>query len=163
MKLLPTSINTLSYITAASGALTVNNQVNPLTINTFDNGAGNAITVGAVGPAAGLKDSFRLIVGDTFHSTAGAVGNVTLNGDEVVTLTSVGGAAAVGANTVGFVSLRPTIGGLEDVTIDGTNDLTVGVTGTGAIAALKMRVARCSSTPCRSPSPTPASCGSTPP
>ena len=110
--------------------------MNPLTINTFDNGVGNAITVGTVGPAAGLKDSFHLIVGDTFHSTVGAVGNVTLNGDEVVTLSSVGGAAAVGANTIGFVSVRPTIGGLVDMTIDGTNDLTVGVTGTGGIAAL---------------------------
>ena len=74
-------------------------------------------------------------MGDTFHSTVGAVGNLTLNGDEVVTLSSVGGAAAVGANTIGFVSVRPTIGGLVDMTIDGTNDLTVGVTGTGGIAA----------------------------
>ena len=134
MKLLPTSINTLSYITASSAALTVNNQVNPLTINTFDNGGGNAITVGTIGPAAGLKDSFHLITGNTFHVGAGNVGNVTLNGDEVVTLTSVGNNPTV-TNTVGFISLRPTIGGLEDVTIDGTNNLTLGVTGTGAIAA----------------------------
>ena len=111
--------------------------MNAFTINTFDNAVGKNSTVGAIGPAAGLKDSFSLIVGDTFHSTVGAVGNVTLNGDEVVTLSSVGGpATAVGANTIGFVSVRPTIGGLVDMTIDGTNDLTVGVTGTGGIAAL---------------------------
>ena len=73
MKLLPTSINTLSYITASSAALTVNNQVNALTINTFDNGGGNAITVGTIGPAAGLKDSFHLIMGNTFHAGAGTL------------------------------------------------------------------------------------------
>ena len=134
MKVLDGTFNTISYITKSSAALTVNNQTNALTINTFDNGAGNAITVGAVAPAAGLNDSFKLIVGDTFHAPGlGAVGNLTLIGDEVVTLSSVG--FAPGANTVGFAALTPTLGGLEAVTIDGTNDLTLGVIGKGAIAA----------------------------
>ena len=135
LALLPTTINTISEITKSSAALVVNNQVNALTINTFDNGGGNAITVGAVGPAPGLNDAFNLIIGNTFHTTAGAVGAVTLFGDEVVGISAVAGGAVT--DLTGFVSLTPTPGGLETVTISGTNNLTMGnATTLGSIAAV---------------------------
>jgi hypothetical protein len=129
MALLPATITGIDYVTAASAAVFINNQVNPLTVNTFDNGGGFALTVGAVGPAAGFADSLHLIVGDTFHSTAGSVGAVTLFGDEVVTISSVG----ANTNTLGVVKLTPTPGGDEKVTIDGNKNITIGVSGTGAI------------------------------
>ena len=126
---LPTSINKLSYITAASADVTVNNQVNALTINTFDNGNGKALTVGKLGPAAGLADSVHLIAGNTFHTAPDAIGNVTLFGDELATLTSVGTATFTGTNTTGLISLHPTIGGNEQVTIDGDHNIAIGNSG----------------------------------
>jgi hypothetical protein len=126
---LPASINILDYVTFSSAALTINNQTAALTVNTEDNGGGNAITV--KGPA-GFADSFHLIIGDTFHTvpTAGSVGALTLTGDEVVTISSVGASG----NLLGYVSLTPTVGGDEHVTIDGNKSITIGVTGTGGIA-----------------------------
>ena len=64
-----------------------------LTMNTFDNGNNNDLTVGKVGPAAGLSDSVTLIVGNPNlnpAATAGNVGNVRLFGTEKVTISSVG-------------------------------------------------------------------------
>src|SRR5262249_61855103 len=45
MALLPSSINTLSYITGANGALKVIDVPSALTINTFDNGGGFPLTL----------------------------------------------------------------------------------------------------------------------
>ena len=130
MTKLPGSIGTIDYFTAANGPVTINNQTASLTVNTEDNALGNALTVGAIGPAAGFSDNFHLIVGDTFHKAAGAVGPVTLIGDELVTITSQG----ADTNTVGFTKLTPTAGGDETVTIDGDHNITIGSGGLGAIA-----------------------------
>lgn len=127
---LPSSINDILYQTAASGALFINNQTAALTVDTEANGFGNPITVGVVGPAPGLSDDFTLIVGDIATATAGAVGAVTLNGDEVVTIISQGSAG----NTVGTVSLTPSPGGNEQVTVGGNQTITVGSSGGGGIA-----------------------------
>jgi hypothetical protein len=129
---LPSSINDIFYQTASSGALVINNQIAALTVDTEANGAGNAITVGLVGPAPGLSDNFTLIVGDKTTAASGTVGAVTLTGDEVVTIISQGAAG----NTVGPVSLTPSLSGNEQVTIGGNQTITIGSAGAGAVADL---------------------------
>jgi hypothetical protein len=133
MALLPSSINEIVYQTAASGSLIINNQTGPLTIDTEDNGHGFAITVNAAPQTSTLSDSLHLIVGDATHSTAGAVGAVTLFGEESVTITSRG----ANGNTIGPVTLTPIPGTSVHVTIDGTNDITIGgpASSTGFSAA----------------------------
>jgi hypothetical protein len=122
MALLPSSINEIVYQTAASSALIINNQTDPLTIDTEGNGHGFAITVNARPSTAAVPDSLHLVVGDAAHSIAGAVGTVTLFGEESVAITSQG----ANGNTVGLVTLTPIPGTSVHVTIDGTNDLTIG-------------------------------------
>jgi hypothetical protein len=122
MALLPSSINEIIYQTAASSALIINNQTGPLTIDTEGNGHGFAITVNASPVTSAVSDSLHLIVGDTAHSTAGAVGAVTLFGEESVTITSQG----VDGNTVGPITLTPVPGASEHVTIDGTHSIDFG-------------------------------------
>jgi hypothetical protein len=139
---LPTTISTIDEITAASGALFINNQTAALTLNTFDNGGGFGVTVGLVGPAAG--STFNLIVGNTFHTGAGAVGTgvplhtagVRTIGDNTIGISSVGNAAA-GPNTVGLFEITPALAGLANVTISGTHALVLGVTGDGAIFTME--------------------------
>lgn len=118
---LPSSINDIFYQTAATGAVTINNQTSALTVDTEDNGAGFALTVGAIGPAPGLADSLSLIVGNNTKATAGAVGPVSLNGDEIVNITAQGAAG----DTVGTVTLTPSLIGNEQVTIGGANTVTI--------------------------------------
>jgi hypothetical protein len=127
---LPSTINDIFFQTTSSGALVVNNQTAALTVDTEANGGGNPITVGLVGPAPGLADSFTLIVGDITTAATGAVGAVTLTGDEVVTIISQGAAG----NTVGTVLLTPSLSGQEQVTIGGNQTITIGSTGAGAVA-----------------------------
>ena len=64
---LPTSINEIIYQTAAVGAVTITNQVNPLEVNTEDNGKGFALT----STGTGFTDSFTLDIGNPLHNTAG--------------------------------------------------------------------------------------------
>jgi len=127
---LPSSINDIFFQTGSSGALVINNQTAALTVDTEANGGGNPITVGFVGPASGFTDNFTLIVGDTATAAIGAVGAVTLTGDEVVTIISQGAAG----NTVGTVSLTPSLSGNEQVAIGGNQVITIGSTGAGAVA-----------------------------
>lgn len=129
---LPSSINDIFYQTAASGALAIDNQTAALTVDTEANGAGNSISVGVIGPAPGLADSFTLIIGDTTTGTAGAVGAVTAVGDEVVTIISQGAAG----NTVGTVTLTPSSGGNEQVAIGGNQAITIGSSSGGGVAAV---------------------------
>ena len=136
---LPATINTIEYITAASAGVNINNPVATLTLNTFDNGVGQQLTVGAVGPQA--AGTFTLNVGNTFlnpAATPGAVGTavplhtagVRIIGEQNVNINSIG----ANGNVVGLVELSRTGGvGAENVAIGGNKNLTIGVTGDGAI------------------------------
>jgi hypothetical protein len=144
--LTPAGLTTIDFVTLSSAATVFNNQTVALTVNTYDNGNGNAITVGAVGPASGTTDVFTLKLGNAAHNDgnfgpldgAGSVGAVTLFGDEVVNFIATG-QTATGVpgivDTIGFVALTPSTFGNEKVTISGTTALNIGVgTGLGAIA-----------------------------
>ncbi|MGA8169368.1 MAG: DUF4214 domain-containing protein [Methylocystis sp.] len=131
---LPASTTTLDYVTTAAGAVTVNNQVNTLTINTEDNGNDQNLTVN--GPS-GLSDVLNLVLGDaTTHNAFGGdvVGQTAIFGDEVVNISSVGG----GFNEIGTILLTPTLIGNEQVTISGNTDLILGQPGfsNGSIASI---------------------------
>ena len=134
LKLLPATINDIFYMTASSGAVTINNQTIALTVDTEDNGGGNGLTVGKVGPAPGLADNFTLIVGNPLHNDptftspgagAGSVGTTTVFGDEVVSIVAqgqvAGGAKIV--DLIGLTNLSPSLAGNEQVTISGTTIL----------------------------------------
>jgi len=125
---LPSSINDVLFQTAAVGALTINTLPAAFTVDTEANGGGFALTIGAVGPAAGTADSLTLIVGSS--TAVGAVGAVTMTGEEVVTVTAQGPAG--GVDLVGLMSLTPTVTGNEHVTIGGTEAITIG-NASGAI------------------------------
>jgi hypothetical protein len=56
-----------------------------------------------------------------------------IQGDEFVTINSVGGTAA-GANILGYVQMTPTVGGPEQVTFTGDLKLDVGTVARGALA-----------------------------
>src|SRR5579883_1020348 len=129
---LPASISEIDYVTAAGGALTITNQADPLTVNTFDNGGGFAIT----STGTGLNDSFTLDIGNVLHSAAGSVGNLTLTADSLVTINAAGQTSTGPSitDTLGYVSLTPALIGNEQVTITGTTDLKIGVGGVGGIA-----------------------------
>jgi hypothetical protein len=132
---LPATIGTIIYQTKASADVFINNQVAALTVNTEDNGNNENLTVGKVGPAAGLSDEFHLISGNSIQNTVGNVGNVRLFGDEKVTITSAG--TGVGANDVDQVLITSTSNIPIVVTIDGTRDIDIGNSGGkngGAIA-----------------------------
>src|SRR5262249_15417252 len=122
---LPATISSIEYITTASGAVTINGQTNALTVNTFDNGAAQNLIV--KGPA-GLNDSLAVVVGNQVHSTAGAVGTITVTGDEVFTFTVWGSAAGVNpVDLTGFITLTPTLpGGHQTVAITGDTIVRVG-------------------------------------
>src|SRR5262249_9483150 len=124
---LPATISGIEYITAASGAVSIKGQTNALTVDTFDNGAFQNLTV--AGPA-GLSDALTVRVGNQVHSTAGAIGTITVTGDEVFTLTAVGSAAGVNpVDLTGLITLTPTLpGGHQTVTISGDTTLRVGDT-----------------------------------
>ncbi len=130
-------IDEILYQTAASGALTITNQTSALTVNTEDNGLGFAIK----STGAGLTDSFTLDLGNPLHNTAvpgsgaGSVGALTLTADSIVNINALGHTAggAVITDTLGFVSLTPSLIGNEQVTISGTTNLTIGVFGAGGI------------------------------
>jgi len=151
LKLLPASINTIEYFTPANGSVTINNQTKALTVNVNDETTAlQNLTVGKVGPAAGLADSLTVGVGNANHTGIAALnnggdafGDIFAFGDEQFTLNSVGGgnvAAGVpnGANDGGGVILVPTAGG-ELATITGDTTLQMAVTPphsiNGAIAS----------------------------
>ena len=117
---LPSSINDVLFQTTAAGALTINTLPTAFTVDTEANGAGVALTIGAAGPAGGTADSLTLIVGSS--TAPGAVGAVTMTGEEVVTVTAQGPAV----DTVGLMMLTPTVTGNEHVTIGGTAGITIG-------------------------------------
>ena len=155
MTKLPGSIGTIDYFTKANGSVVINNQTTALTVNVEDNTtAGQNLTVGLAGPAPGINDSLTVSVGNATHKglpglTGGdALGDITAFGDEVFTLTSVGGGAVAagvgnGANDIGGTFLVPTAGGNEQVKITGDTTLQMAVThsingaisdGTGTVA-----------------------------
>src|SRR5262249_9394421 len=124
---LPSTISTIEYITAASGKVFIKGQTNALTVDTFDNALGNDLTV--AGPA-GLNDALTVRVGNQVHSETGTIGAITVTGDEIFTLTAVGGVTPLGADLTGLISLTPTLpGGHQTVTISGDTTLRVGDTG----------------------------------
>ena len=89
-------------------------------------------------PGPGLNDSLTVSVGNSCTKASGltggdALGDITAIGDEVFTLTSVGGGAVaagvgIGANDIGGTLLFPTLGGNEQVTIGGDTTLLMAVT-----------------------------------
>jgi hypothetical protein len=135
---LPGSITEILYQTAAAGPVSIVNQVNPLTVNVEDNGGGFALS----STGAGFTDSFTLDLGNSLHNTvalgggAGAVGPLTLTADSIVNINALGQTTTgpLITDTVGFVSLTPSIAGNEAVTI-GANSNTALIVGdaTGAI------------------------------
>lgn len=149
LALLPASINNITYFTPANGSVVINNQVAALTVDVKDETtAGQNLTVGKVGPAAGLNDSLTVNVGNANHVgvpglTGGdALGDITAFGDELFTLNSTGGGAvaagvANGANDIGGTFLVPTPGGNEQVKITGDTTLQMAVTHSinGAISS----------------------------
>jgi hypothetical protein len=151
---LPASIGTIVYFTPASADVIINNQVSALTVDVKDEtnpGGGTPvfhdITVGKVGPAAGLADSLTVSVGNPLHVAApyfaggDLLGDITAFGDELFTLTSVGGGAVApgtaGANDIGGTFLVPTPGGNEQVKITGDTTIQMAVTHSvnGAISS----------------------------
>jgi hypothetical protein len=131
LALLPSSINTIIYQNLASGPVTINNQTATLTVNTEDNANGFNLTVGAVGPAAGLNDSLFVVVGNGVHNLGEAIGLIKATGDELFTLTAVGsgqGKDLTQTDFTGLVSLTPTLGGNEQVTISGDTNVRIGDT-----------------------------------
>lgn len=149
LALLPASINNITYFTPANGSVVINNQVAALTVDVKDETTvGQNLTVGKVGPAAGLNDSLTVNVGNANHVgvpglTGGdALGDITAFGDELFTLNSTGGGAvaagvANGANDIGGTFLVPTPGGNEQVKITGDTTLQMAVTHSinGAISS----------------------------
>jgi hypothetical protein len=87
---LPAATRTIEYLSPALGAISINNQKSFLIVDTEQNGAAENLTVGAVGPPPALNDVFVLDVGNVYYGAAGAVGDVTINGDETVRLFSNG-------------------------------------------------------------------------
>ena len=99
MTKLPGSIGTIDYFTKAAGSVVINNQTTALTVNVEDNTtAAQNLTVGHW-PGPGLNDSLTVSAGNSLQKASGDVFNdITANGDEVFTLTAVGGGAvAAGA------------------------------------------------------------------
>jgi hypothetical protein len=150
---LVTGFSGITYFTPANGSVIINNQTAALTVDVKDETtAGQNLTVGKVGPAAGLNDSLTVSVGNANHAggpavgaagTGGdALGDITAFGDELFTLNSVGGGAvaagvANGANDIGGTFLVPTPGGNEQVKITGDTTLQMAVTHSvnGAISS----------------------------
>ena len=134
MKNLPTSIDTIQYTTkAGAGALVITDQSAALTVNVENNSAAaNSLTVG---DPPGLADNFHFIIGNAAQVAGGAIGDVTLLGDEVVEYTSTGSVGGTTVlNTAGGLLLTPTATGNEVVTIDGDATLHLGFnTGQGAV------------------------------
>ena len=141
---LPASINEIIYQTGAQpGGLTITNQINPLKVNTEDNGNG-AFMISA---GAGFTDSFTLDIGNALHNSSafgpgvgsGTVGVLRLTADFIVNINATGQTAAgpVIVDTLGFVSLTPAVSGNEVVTIGGNTTLHVGYGGGGCHRGLQ--------------------------
>jgi hypothetical protein len=116
-------INDILYKNGASGAVTVKNAPTLFSVDTQDNGDGEDLTVS--GPA-GPSDTFNLgvgfnAVGDE-PAASGALGAVTITGEEIVHITSQG----VNGNSTFLVTLTPSLAGNEQVTIDGTKNIAFG-------------------------------------
>mgnify|MGYP005810060649 CR=1 FL=1 len=132
MSKLPASIDAIDYMTAASGSVSIINQVNPLTVNLEDNTT--AVQTLKVTNSSGVIDGFLdVVIGNTAHAAGDAIGDITVLGDGQVTLTAKGGVGAL--DSTGGLLLTPTLGGAEHVTITGDTNIGVGVnTAQGAIA-----------------------------
>jgi hypothetical protein len=133
---LPTTINDIFFQTLAAPAslLQINTLPTAFTVDTENNGNTAAIAVGGIGPAAGLTDSLTLILGQAGQTVLNdAVGAFTVTGDELINITSQGGPTGA-VNTLGVISLSPSLTGNEVVTISGAEGLTIGTIGTGSIA-----------------------------
>ena len=128
---LPATINTILALTPAQlgAAITINDQVNALTVALWDNTTtANTLKVGAVGPAPGLADSLTVNIGNGWNANGDVIGAITAFGDELFTLTALGAATktAGSLDSTGLVTLTPTLTGNEQVTIDGHADIFVG-------------------------------------
>jgi hypothetical protein len=135
---LPTTVNDIFYLTTSTAAVVVKNAVTGLTIDTEANAGGNALTVTSAA-AAGASSTLSVVVGDATWAANGvlgteALGALTITGESVVNISSVGGIAPVSANAIGFVSLTPVLTLNEVVNISGNTAVTIGTAGTGAIA-----------------------------
>ncbi len=130
---LPSSVTELLYQTTAvaGGLVTVNHLPTAFTVDTEANGNGANLTIGAIGPAGGTADSLTLLVGSSTANGAG-LGAITMTGEENVTLIAQGPAG--GTDVIGFTQLTPTLTGAEHVTIQGSDGVTIGAAGLGAIA-----------------------------
>jgi hypothetical protein len=123
----PATIRTIIYDGQATGSVTINNQTNPLTVNLQDaTDISETLTVGSVGPAPGLNDSLTVVIGSTPDSGQGIIGAITVTGDELFTLVPLGGRD----DSTGLITLTPTLGGNEQVTIGGDTTVMIGATPT---------------------------------
>lgn len=143
MKNLPSEINTILYQTSsqagAAGDVFINNVTRDLKVDTTANANGHNLTVGKVGPDAGLDDSLTVVVGNADLGTRGVLGLVTSFGEEKVNF--IGKGASTGSiKSVAFgditdtVILTPTLTRPVDVTISGDSDFVFGATAVGVTA-----------------------------
>jgi hypothetical protein len=120
----PATIDTILYQPTASGSVTINDQTNPLTVNLQDTtDHTQTLSVGAVGPAPGLNDSLTVVMGTP--SNGDSIGAMNVMGDELFTLTALGPPGGLTDQT-GLITLTPTLGGNEHVTISGNSGLGIG-------------------------------------
>jgi len=133
MSQLPKSINDILLETAQFGALAIINAPSGTTVDLEDqSGAGGAVTVGTVGPPTGLSDSLTWIVGDAGTKTGNILaGPLSSFGYENITITANGG-----TDSTGLVAIAPNPLASVNATINGSQTITLGVGGGGAIEAL---------------------------
>ena len=140
---LPTSVDEIIYVTASAGTVTIDQTASFFSVDTEQNGLGNALTVDST-----TGGTFNVGVGNVIGGAAGHVGDITVTGDEIFGLYSNGGSIPgmipTITNLVNDIYLTPPIAGNETVTITGGTSstgygpisdqaVTIGTDGTGAI------------------------------
>jgi hypothetical protein len=128
----PPTIRIINYQTQATGSVTIINQNNPLTVNLEDNTIATDPTTGqtlTVTGAAGFNDSLVVSLGNTSDNTGDSILAITVTGDELFTLEALGHAGSSGLfrlnDVTGLVTLTPTLGGNEQVTISGISNIAI--------------------------------------